>query len=729
MPRRVWSISYVAAPRLFAASLLFVVALLFSSQLALAQFLQQGPKLVTGTGAVGNSEQGFSLALSRDGNTAIVGGPYDNNEVGAAWVYTRSGKVWTQQGTKLFGNGTAGSPLQGSSVALSEDGNTALLGGPGYNADGTVAYAGTGAVWVYVRDALGNWTQQGGNLIGTGANGKAAQGSSVALSSDGNTAIVGGPYDTLDPSGGFGAAWVYTRSGGVWTQLGSKLVGNGASGTTPLQGSSVALSGDGNTAIVGGPSDDCCSTADDGIGAAWIYKRSDPGVFTQQGNKLVASDALTIMVWQGYSVALSGDGNTAIVGGPYDNDSYGAAWVFVRDDLGNWTQQGDKLHEYDGGGQDFQGLSVALSGDGNTAIVGGYGAARVYTRSGGVWTQLGSKLVVNGAVGARSQSVAMSSDGNTVVIGSPYDNNHVGAAWIFARPKNTLDYNGDHYSDIAWRDNISGDMAVWLMNGAQVLASGELGAVPNAWSIVGQRDFDGDGKTDLLWHDNGGNTAMWFMNGLQVSSTPSLGNIDPSWRVVATGDFDGDGKGDIVWRDPVGNLGIWLMNGATASSSVGLGNVPTSWVIVGTGDFNGDGKTDLLWRDNLGNTAIWFMNGTTVSSSGGLGNVSTYWYVIGTGDFNGDGFSDILWRDGNSDIAVWLMNGLAVSSAAGLGEVPGAWIVVATGDYNGDGMSDLLWRDTTGNTGLWFMNGTTIASTGNVGSVPTNWTVQSVNAE
>ena len=89
------------------ASVLIFTALLFSSQLALAQFTQQGPKLV-GTGAVGTAEQGYSVALSADGNTAIVGGPDDNSDTGAAWVYTRSGGVWTQQGSKLVGTGAVG---------------------------------------------------------------------------------------------------------------------------------------------------------------------------------------------------------------------------------------------------------------------------------------------------------------------------------------------------------------------------------------------------------------------------------------------------------------------------------------------------------------------------------------------------------------------------------------------------------------------------------------------
>jgi flagellar basal body rod protein FlgF len=98
----------------------------------LAQFTQQGPKLV-GTGGVGTPTQGLSVALSGDGNTVIVGGPdAATNSTGAAWVFIRSNNAWTRQGDKLIGNGAAGpyAPAQGSSVAVSGDGNTAIVGGP-----------------------------------------------------------------------------------------------------------------------------------------------------------------------------------------------------------------------------------------------------------------------------------------------------------------------------------------------------------------------------------------------------------------------------------------------------------------------------------------------------------------------------------------------------------------------------------------------------------------------
>lgn len=134
-----------------------VCATLLSSHLALAQFSQQGPKLV-GTGAVGgNPQQGYSVSLSADGNTAIVGAYGDNGYAGAAWVWTRGGGVWTQQGTKLVGSGAVGNAFQGDSVCLSADGNTAIVGGP---QDG-----GGGAAWVWTRSG-GVWTQQGTKLVG-----------------------------------------------------------------------------------------------------------------------------------------------------------------------------------------------------------------------------------------------------------------------------------------------------------------------------------------------------------------------------------------------------------------------------------------------------------------------------------------------------------------------------------------------------------------------------------
>jgi len=417
------------------------------------QFIQQGGKLV-GTDAVGGAHVGTSVALSADGNTAIMGGPDDNNGVGAAWVFTRSGGMWDQQGGKLVASDAVGAARQGSSVALSADGHTAIVGGPDDNGS-------AGAAWVYTRSGSG-WTQQGSKLVGLGVAGPlgAEQGSSVALSADGNTALVGGPYDGatsvlfLRSVNYFsaGAAWVFTRSAGVWSQQGSKLVGTGAlQGESGVrQGASVALSADANTAIVGGPGDHGNDDLFpgiflDGIGAAWVFTRSGD-LWTQQGSKLVGTGVAGSDVRQGTSVALSGDANTAIVGGPGDNGSAGAAWVFTQAE-GTWTQRGSKLVGTDAAWYAVQGSSVALATDGNTAVVGGpddngsAGAAWLYApHTAGVWTQQVSKLVGVGADNSpggaeQGSSVALSADGATVIVGGPGDNSGVGAAWVFAVPQ------------------------------------------------------------------------------------------------------------------------------------------------------------------------------------------------------------------------------------------------------------------------------------------------------
>ena len=261
------------------------------------------------------------MSLSADGNTAIVGGYRDNGNAGAAWVWTRSGGVWTQQGTKLVGSGAVGNARQGipcpspptATRPSSEGTTTTMVLGP----------RGSG------RGAEESGPSKGTKLVGSGAVGNANQGYSVSLSADGNTAIVGGYGDNSHA----GAAWVWTRSGGVWTQQSNKLVGSGAVGAA-RQGCSVSLSADGNTAIVGGYSDNGSA------GAAWVWTRSG-GVWTQQGTKLVGSGAVG-NAQQGFSVSLSADGNTAIVGGIGDNGFAGAAWVWTRSG-GVWTQQSTKL--------------------------------------------------------------------------------------------------------------------------------------------------------------------------------------------------------------------------------------------------------------------------------------------------------------------------------------------------------------------------------------------------
>jgi hypothetical protein len=344
---------------------------------------QQGAKL-TGGGESGKAEFGKGVALSADGNTVLIGGLLDNGGVGAAWVFTRSGETWSQQGSKLTGGGEVGEGRFAFSVSLSEDGNTALIGGGGDNGE-------VGAAWVFTRSGS-TWEQQGEKLSGSGEVGKAHFGFSVALSGDGDNALIGG----LTDNGEVGAAWVFTRSGSTWTQQGAKLTGGEESGKAEF-GESVELSADGDTALIGGYADSGA------VGAAWVFTRAGES-WTQQGPKLTGGGE----VGEGrfaFSVGLSADGDTALIGGGSDNTGVGAAWVFTRSGS-TWEQQGGKLTGSGEIGQGHFGFSVALSGDASTALVGGPADK---SEIGAVWAFVNPPLIPPTVVTGAASSVTQTS--------------------------------------------------------------------------------------------------------------------------------------------------------------------------------------------------------------------------------------------------------------------------------------------------------------------------------
>ncbi len=373
--------------------------------------LQQGGKLTAGEEETGEGGFGASVALSSEGTTALIGAPANKGRIGAVWVFTRSEGVWTKQAKLTGGSEESGNGEFGSSVALSADGNTALIGAP------TEETPAAGAAWVFTRSG-GTWTQQGKKLT----SGEGAFGFSVALSSNGNVALIGGLWaDEIK-----GAAWVYTRAESKWTQQ-AKLTGTEEVESARF-GAAVALSSEGNTALIAGIGDT------NGTGAVWVFTSSE-GKWSQQGKKLTGGKEANEGGEFGHGVALSSEGNTALIGsGYFENFGAGAAWVFTRSE-GAWTQQGKKLES---GEHDF-GSSVALSSNGNIALIGGPlpetsspGAAWVYTRTGTTWTlqekMTGSEEVGGGEFGS---SVALSSDGEVGMIGGRADNKNIGAAWSF----------------------------------------------------------------------------------------------------------------------------------------------------------------------------------------------------------------------------------------------------------------------------------------------------------
>lgn len=335
---------------------------------------------------VGNGVlQGVGVAISANGATAVIGGSGDSVG-GAVWVFIRNNAGWVQQGPKLPGVDAVGSAAFGSAVAVSADGNTALAGGP---FDSSI-----GAIWVFTR--VGSvWTQQGNKLVGSGV--KESFGWAVALSADGNTAVAAGATATG------GALWVFTRNHGLWTQQGDPLTGAGIGYGLAT---SVAISGDGNTIIAGGA-------------GALVFTRNNGG-WSQQGGRLNGNDSVG-QGYAGWSVALSSDGNTAMVGAPDDDGFLGASWIFTRTS-GVWTQQGSKLTAPHVLGDPKPGLSASLSADGNTALSSVY----VFTRDRmGVWS-------LSGFLPMGWASMVLSADAHTVVVGDPGFNFGAGESFVLA---------------------------------------------------------------------------------------------------------------------------------------------------------------------------------------------------------------------------------------------------------------------------------------------------------
>jgi hypothetical protein len=306
-----------------------------------------------------NGDQfGTSVAVSSDGTTAIVGAESKNSSTGAAYVFTRSGGIWTQQQKLTAGDAAAGSRF-GSSLGLSADGATAIIGSRGNG-------LGPGAAYVFTRSG-GVWTQQQKLTAGDGAAGDYF-GSSVALSADGATALAGAPAKTSST----GAAYVFTSSGGVWTQQQKLTAGDPASGDS--FGTSVATSTDGSAALVG------ASGKSGYTGAAYAFTRSG-GVWTQQ-QKLTASNGLPADAF-GVSVALSSTGSIGIISAPGKLNNSGSIYEFTRAG-GVWSQAGEATSSDNTSG-DTVGSAVSLTGTGGTALVGAdgvlkfTGAAYVFT--------------------------------------------------------------------------------------------------------------------------------------------------------------------------------------------------------------------------------------------------------------------------------------------------------------------------------------------------------------
>ncbi len=447
-------------------------------------------------------------------------------------------------------------------MALSADGTTLVVGANGEDSLSTgingdqsdveeypYGWAGTGAVYVFVRSGT-SWIQQAyvkaSNTMPESFN-RSQFGRSLALSADGNTLAVGAPLENSDAigingdqsnanAGDAGAVYVFVRSGTDWAQQAYVK----ASNTDALDrfGWSVALSDDGNTLAVGASHEDSPATGVNGdqgnsiygdSGAAYVFARS--GTSWSQEAYVKASNTSGMEDrgdWFGWSVALSGDGNTLAVGAKYEDSmatgingdgtnnsagTSGAVYVYIRGRSG-WQQQAYvKASNTDGG--DVFGNSVALTADGNILVVGAHGedsvakgingdqaddsvnavgAVYVFARNGKRWNQQAYIKSSSGEADNFGGSVAISGDGSTLVVGaagelsaatgingdqldnsanlldSPYSPDPAGAAYVFT-------FSGGVWSQQAYVKASNTDAGDWYGRSVAVSDDGNTVAV------------------------------------------------------------------------------------------------------------------------------------------------------------------------------------------------------------------------------------------------------------
>jgi hypothetical protein len=400
-----------------------------------------------------NSYLGHAVALSAD--TAVLGAPGESEyrgHDGAAHVFVRAAGVWSEE-RKLTAVDNEVDDHFGAAVAIS--GDTAIVGVPGDDARG--ADSGSAQVFVYDGSA---WSRQQVLLAADGAAGDAF-GAAVAISGD---TIVVGAHGSDALASLSGSAYVFVRTGAVWTQQQKLTASDGAA--YDHFGWSVAI--DGDTILVGAMYEGAPTNS----GSAYVFVRA--GSTWSEQRKLVASDP-TANDYFGVSVAL--DENTAVVGAHHDDDlgeNSGSAYVFVRAGTA-WSQQ-QKLMAPDGAVSDNFGASVAISGA--TLVAGApqdddlgenSGSAHVFVRTGSTWSQQQKLIAADGAAGDRFGS-AVAIDGDVLVIGSPTDDDtgtNSGSAYFFGRVAGawTQDFKlakpngtgGEIYGEVV---ALSGDLAL-----------------------------------------------------------------------------------------------------------------------------------------------------------------------------------------------------------------------------------------------------------------------------
>jgi hypothetical protein len=607
---------------------------------------------------------------------------------------------------EIHAPGNAIATAFGGSVAASADGNTLLVGAAREDSNGI---ADSGAAYVFVRSGI-TWTLQA-RLTASNESRNNFFGQ-VALSADGNTALIGTPDSDEDGLTDTGTAYFFTRTGTTWTQQAKVVASDKAA--EDLFGSEVELSADGSIAFIAALSESDGATVKNG--AVYAFVRSGAGWVEQA--KLLADDKADQDNF-GSSVALSANADIVLIGAYKKSDApttqNGAAYVFARSGA-TWTQQVKLLAETRDT-QDYFGISVGLSADGNTALIGAYGmgasgSALIFTRTGTTWTQQ-SRLdgsAVSSAIAGFGWEAALSGDGNTALIGAPSTGDgciSYGAAIVYTRTGSTWAFQTALGNDRFSYESDAGRAVALSADGESafvgapyqnyygsvfVFTPPENAPTPTPTATATTTTATATTtpvppRTDTIGVYKDGVFYLRNSNTFGNADITAVFGGDPS-DVPVAGDWNGDGADTIgVYR---GSTGFFLLSDSNTTPAVNY-----SALFGNPGDVPFAGK----WTNDMTGSGIGVYrnsNGIVYQRKSLTSGTDDYFAIFGNpddqaiaGDWDGNGFDSIgIYRSANQ---TWYLANNSTPNGITFSDLSFEWSIGASmpvvGDWNGDGSS------------------------------------------
>jgi type IV secretory pathway ATPase VirB11/archaellum biosynthesis ATPase len=359
---------------------------------------------------------GYSVAIDSTGDRVIIGAQNENTgaaDAGSVYIYSRSGTVWTLE-REINNPSPVSADYFGISVAIDATGDRVVIGAYRENTGATDAgsayiYSRSGTVWTLERE-INNPSPVASDFFGF----------SVSINGTGDRVIIGA-YQEDTGAVNAGSAYIYSRSGTTWTL--EQEINNPSPVATDWFGTSVCINSTGDRVIIGA---DATNTGALNAGSAYIYSRSGTVWTLEQAIHNPSPMADDYFGWA-VSINSTGD-RVIIGAYNEDTGATDAGSVYIYSRSGTvWTLE-QEINNPSPMADDYFGDSVSINSTGDRVIIGAdgedtgasaAGSAYIYSRSGTTWTleqEINNPSPREGA--SFSFSVAIDSTGDKVIIGA-----------------------------------------------------------------------------------------------------------------------------------------------------------------------------------------------------------------------------------------------------------------------------------------------------------------------